>query len=133
MKVLPWKYVFRIKENKPKVRLVALGCGQSYGIDYNETFAPVVTLTTVPTIIAVATHLDWELEQMDVKTAFLNSDLDEDVFMSVPEGLSCGATRNKVCKLRKSLYGLKQSPRQWYAKIHHFLIDERKFESSVKR
>ena len=88
MKVLPCKYVFKIKENKPKVRLVALGCRQSYGIDYKETFAPVVTLTTVRTILAIATHLDWELEQMDVVTALLNGDLDEDVFMSVPDELS---------------------------------------------
>ena len=120
MKVRPCKYVLKIKENKPKVRLVALSCRQSYGIDYKETFAPVVTLTTVRTTLAVATHLDWGLEQMDVLTAFLNGDLDEDVFMSFPEGLSSESTRNKVSKLRKSLYGLKKSPRQWYAKIHHF-------------
>ena len=131
MKVLPCKYVFKIKENKPKVRLVALSCRQSYGIDYKETFAPVITLTTVRTILAVVTRLDWELEQMDVVTAFLNGDLDEDVFMSVPEGLNSESSRNKVCKLRKSLYGLKQSPRQWHAKKHHFLVDELKFESSL--
>ena len=82
-------------------------------------------------MLAVATHLDWELEQMDVVTAFLNADLDEDVFMSFPEGLSSESTRNEVCKLRKSLYGLMQSPRQWYAKIHHFLLEELKFESST--
>ncbi len=130
MKVLPCKYVFKIKENKPKVRLVALGCRQSYGVDYNETYAPVVTLTTVRTILAVVAHLDLELEQMDVVTAFLNGDLHEDVFMSVPEGLSSESTSNKVCKLRKSLYGLKQSPRQWYAKIHEFLVRDLEFRSS---
>ena len=130
MKVLPCKYVFKIKGNKPKVRLVALGCRQSHGIDYKGTFAPVVTLTTVRTILAIASHFDWELEQMDVVTAFLNGDLDEDVFMAVPEGLSSDLTKSKVCKLRKSLYGLKQSPRQWYAKIHHFLVEELNFQSS---
>ena len=109
MKVLPSKYVFKIKENKPKVRLVALGRRQSYGIDYKETLAPVVTLTTVRTILAVATHFDWELEQMDVVTAILNGDLNEDVFMPVPEVLSFYLTRIKVCELRKSLCGLKQS------------------------
>ena len=112
MKVLPCKYLFKIKENKPKVRLVALGCRQSDGIYYKETFARVVTLTTIRMILAIASHLDWVLEQMDVVTAFLNGDLDEDVFMSVPEGLSSDLTKSKVCKLRKSLYGLKQSPRQ---------------------
>ena len=122
MKVLPCDYVFKIKENKPKVRLVALCCRQFYGIDYKETFALVVTLTTVRTILAVATHFNWELEQMDVLTAFRNGDLEEDIFMSIPEGLSSDLIKNKVCKLRKSLYDLKQSPRQWYGKIHHFLV-----------
>ena len=130
MKILPCKYVFKIKENKPKVRLVALGCRQMYGIDYNETYAPVVALTTVRTVLAIAAHLDLELEQMDVVTAFLNGDLEEDVYMSIPEGLISASTENKVCKLRKSLYGLKQSPRQWYAKIHDFLVNELKFKSS---
>ena len=130
IKVLPCKYVFKIKENKPKVRLVALGCRQQHGIDYNETYAPVVTLTTVRTILAISAQLDLELEQMDVVTAFLNGDLEEDVYMAVPEGLTSHATKNKVCKLLKSLYGLKQSPRQWYAKIHDFLIRELRFESS---
>ena len=72
-------------------------------IDYNETFAPVVTLTTAPTILAVAAHLVWELEQMDVVTALLNDYLHENVYMQVPEGLSSYSTQNKVCKLRKSL------------------------------
>ncbi len=123
MKVLPCKYVFKIKENKPKVRLVALGCRQLHGIDYNETFAPVVTMTTIRTILAVTAHHDLELQQMDVVTAFLNGDLEEDIYMAIPEGLKTNATSNKVCKLLKSLYGLKQSPRQWYFKMHAFLIE----------
>ena len=130
IKVLPCKYVFKIKENKPKIGLVALGCRQSYGIDYNETFAPVVALTTVWTKLAMAAHLDWELEQMDVVTAFLNGDLEENIYISVPEGLSFDHNRDKVCKLRKSLYGLKQSPRQSIARTHNFLIKELKFERS---
>ena len=130
MKILPCKYVFKINENKPKVRLVALGCRQIYGIDYNETFAPVVALTTVRTVIAIAAHLDLDLEQMDVVTVFLNGDLEEYVFMSDPEGLLSESTENKVCKLRKSLYGLKQSPRQWYSKMYTFLIQHLKFQNS---
>ncbi len=121
MKVLPSKYVFKIKDNKPKVRLVALGCRQMHGVDYNETFAPVVTMTTIRTVLAVTAHHDLELQQMDVVTAFLNGDLEEDIYMAVPEGLKTDATSNKVCKLLKSLYGLKQSPRQWYFKMHEFL------------
>ena len=130
MKVLPCKYVFKFKENKPKVRLVALGCRQSHGIDYKETFAPVVTLTTIRTILAIASHLDWELEQMDVVTVLLNGDLDEDVYMSIPEELSFDLSKNTVFKLRKSLYGLKQSPCQRYAKIHHFLVEELELQST---
>ena len=80
-----------------------------HGIDYNETYTPVVTLTTVRTVLAVAARLDLELEQMDDVTAFLNGNLEEDMYMSIPEGLVSDSTRNKVCKLRKSLYGLKQS------------------------
>ncbi len=130
MKVLPCKYVFKVKNSKPKVRLVALGCRQTYGIDYNETYAPVVSLTTVRTILATVAYMDLELEQMDVVTAFLNGDLHEDVYMRIPEGLSSPDNAGKVCKLRKSLYGLKQSPRQWYAKMHEFLVNELQFVSS---
>ena len=131
MHVLPCKYVFKIKENKPKVRLVALGCRQVHGIDYNETFAPVVTLTTVRIIFALVAHHDLELEQMDVVTAFLNGDLNEEIYMAIPTGLKSPSNNNKVCKLLKSLYGLKQSPRQWYAKMHEFLVNELKFISSI--
>ena len=81
MKVLLCKFVFKIKENKPKVRSVALGCSQMYGVDYNEIYAPVVTLTTIRTVLSVASSLDLELEQMDVVTAFLSGDLYEDVYM----------------------------------------------------
>ena len=122
MKILPSMYVFKVKDNKPKVRLVALGNRQTFGIDYHETFAPVVTMTTIRSVLAVAATNDLELEQMDVKTAFLNGDLNENVFMSVPEGLRSTSNVNKVCKLQKSIYGLKQSPRQWYAKMHEFLL-----------
>ncbi len=122
--------MFKVKENKSKVRLVALGCGQMFGVDYNETYAPVVRLTTVRTILAIVAHLNVELEQMDVVTAFLNGDLQEDIFIAIPEGLKSDKTSGKVCKLRKSLYGLKQSPRQWYAKLHEFLVNNLEFKSS---
>ena len=120
--VLPSKYVLRVKENKPRVRLVALVCRQISGIDYNETFAPVVSMTTIRTILSLVAHLDLELQQMDLVTAFLNGDLTEDIYMAIPEGLKSEAPTNKVCKLLKSLCGLKQAPRQWYAKMHNFLL-----------
>ncbi len=72
MKVLSYKYVFKVKENKPKVRLVALGCRQMHGVDYNEAFAPVVTMTTIRTVLAVTAHQDLELQQMDILAAFHN-------------------------------------------------------------
>ncbi len=118
MHVLRCKYVFKIKEGKPKVRLVAMGCKQIHGVDYNEIFAPVGDLTTIRTILALASYHDLELEQMDVVTAFLNGDLNEDIYMAVPEGFRNPTNSNLVCKLQKSLYGLKQSPRHWYAKKH---------------
>ena len=102
--------------------MVVLGCRQIQSLDYNETFAPVVTLTTIRTILAIVAYHDLELEQVDVVTAFLNGDLKEEIYMAVPEGLKEPSNRNKVCKVPKSLYGLKQSSRQWYAKMHEFLI-----------
>ena len=131
MHVLPCKYVFRVKNGAPKARLVALGCRQLYGVDYLETFAPVVKLTTIRVLLAIAAVLDFEIEQMDVVTAFLNGDLTEDIYMQVPEGLKNPENENKVCKLQKSLYGLKQAPRQWYAKIHDYLISHLKFKCST--
>ena len=117
MHVLLCKYVFKIKDGAPKVRPIAMGCRQIYVVDYNETFAPEVCLTTIRTILALASYHDLELEQMDVVTAFSNSDLEEDIYMSVPDGFKNSPNSTKVCKLLKSLYGLKQSPRQWYVKM----------------
>ena len=131
MHVLPSKYVFRVKNGGPKARLVVLGCRQLYGTDYTETFAPVVKLSTVRTLLALVASMDLELEQMDVVTAFLNGDLEEDIYMEVPEGFRNSGNLNKVCKLLKALYGLKQAPRQWYAKIHKFLVDVLGFSSSL--
>lgn len=131
MHVLPSKYVFRVKNGGPKARLVALGCRQMYGIDYLETFAPVVKLTTIRVLLALAAVHDFDIEQMDVTTAFLNGDLDQDIYMQIPEGLRTPKNEGMVCKLRKSLYGLKQAPRQWYAKIHTFLVVDLKFKASM--
>lgn len=108
------KWVFRIKldsEGKVeryKARLVAKGFSQTKGFDYNETYAPVAKLTTFRVLLALANQERLHIHQMDVKTAFLNGKLDEDIYMSQPEGFEIG---NDVCKLHKALYGLKQSPR----------------------
>ena len=114
------KWIFTVKYkadgnvDRYKARLVAKGFTQSYGIDYQETFAPVVKLNTVRVLLSLAANLDWPLHQLDVKNAFLNGNLEEEVYMDIPTGLKMTWNSNQVCRLRKSLYGLKQSPRAWF-------------------
>ena len=135
MKVIPSKWVFKIKlnaENNPvryKCRLVAGGHRQKYGIDYEETFAPVSKHTSIRALLAIAAYHGWKVWQLDVGTAFLHGDLDTEVYMEQPEGYQHG-DRNKVCKLSRCIYGLKQAPRAWFAKLTDFLHEEH-FENSV--
>ena len=123
--LLKWK-----EDGCYKARLVAKGYNQKAGVDYTETFAPVAKFNSLRTLLALVCENDWELEGMDVKTAFLHSALEETVFMEIPEGLHTEiASSNQrgeeriVCRLTKSIYGLKQSPRTWYGKINKFFID----------
>ncbi|RVW57066.1 Retrovirus-related Pol polyprotein from transposon TNT 1-94 [Vitis vinifera] len=117
------KWIFTVKYkadgnvDRYKARLVTKGFTQSYGIDYQETFAPVAKLNTVRVLLSLAANLDWSLHQLDVKNAFLNGDLEEEVYMDIPAGLETTSNFNKVCRLRKSLYGLKQSPRAWFERF----------------
>eukprot|EP00253_Pinus_taeda_P012484 PITA_12484 len=92
------------------------------GVDYEETFAPTAKWATIRTLFALAAQNGWKVHQMDVKTAFLNGDLKENVFMSQPEGFAGKGHEHKVCKLVKSLYGLKQAPRAWYEKLTEHLL-----------
>ena len=121
-----WVYSMKLKSDgsldRYKARLVALGNKQEYGINYEETFAPVAKMTTVRTILAVASSKSWPLHQMDVKNAFLNGDLKEEIYMKLPHGMAWIAP-NKVCRLRRTLYGLRQSPREWFDKFRHTLIN----------
>lgn len=104
-----------------KARLVARGFSQVEGVDYNETYAPVVKFTSVRILMAIVTVLNLYLHQMDVVTAFLNGDLEETVYMEQPEGFKVKGKEDWVCRLRKAIYGLKQASRQWYKKMDDFL------------
>ncbi len=93
-----------------KARLVAKGFTQTYEVDYNETFAPVAKFTSIRCIFALVALEDMEMHQMDMKTAFLNGELEEEIYMEQPQGFVHQGGEHLVCKLHKSLYGLKQSP-----------------------
>ncbi|KAH9698654.1 retrovirus-related pol polyprotein from transposon RE1 [Citrus sinensis] len=118
-KTVGCKWVFTIKYNsngtleRYKARLVAKRFTQTYDIDYLETFTPVAKLNTVRVLLSMAVNLDWPLQQLVVKNAFLNDDLVEEVYMDSPPGFE-GKFQYRICKLKKSLYGLKQSPRAWF-------------------
>jgi transposase InsO family protein len=128
-KAIESKWVFKTKtliDNgvRYKARLVIRGDRQSEGIDFDETFAPVAKLVSLRMLLSLAALQDWELDQMDVVTAFLNPEIDGDVYMKLPEGIHSWSSEipsNSVCKLRKALYGLKQAPRLWYKHIDAFL------------
>lgn len=122
------KWVFKKKEGvsptdqiRYKARLVAKGYSQIPGIDFNEVFSPVVKHSSIRTLLSMVAMHDYELEQLDVKTAFLHGELEEDIYMEQPEGFITPGKENLVCKLKKSLYGLKQSPRQWYKRFDTFM------------
>ena len=106
------------KIEKFKARLVAKGFTQREGVDYEATFSPVSSKDSFRVIMALVAHFDMELHQMDVKTAFLNRDLNEEVYMMQPEGFVANDSGTLVCRLKKSIYGLKKASRQWYLKFH---------------
>ena len=116
-----WVYTLKYKSDgsldRYKARLVARGYTQTYGIDYQETFAPVAKLNTVRILISLAVNLDWPLNQYDIKNAFLHGDLKEEIYMDCPPGYEGMSNSSKVCKLQKALYGLKQSPRAWFGRF----------------
>ena len=130
------KWVFKIKFDKDseidrfKGRLVAQGFSQIPGLDFTETFAPVARFATIRTLLAYAVNRNMHVHQMDVTTAFLNGKLTETIYMKQPEGFVKKGDEDKVCLLKRSLYGLKQSSRCWFQELHTHLL-EMKFKQSV--
>jgi hypothetical protein len=126
--VVTSKWIYKIKHavdgsiEKYKTRFVAKGFSQVEGVDYDETFAPVARYTSIRSIIALVASMGWKLHQMDVKTAFLNGEIEEEVYIEQAEGFVIHNERSHVCRLKKSLYGLKQAPHAWYKKMDGFLM-----------
>ncbi|KAK1608302.1 hypothetical protein QYE76_031975 [Lolium multiflorum] len=123
------KWIFKRKTDADgnitvyKARLVAKGFRQIQGVDYDETFSPVAKLKSVRILLAIAAFFDYEIWQMDVKTAFLNGDIEEELYMVQPKGFVDPKNANKVCKLQRSIYGLKQASRSWNRRFDKVIKD----------
>jgi hypothetical protein len=121
-KAIGCKWVFTIKHKADgstelyKARLVAKGFTQIYGIDYEEKFAPVGKMNSIRVLLSIVANLDWPLHQFDIKNAFLHGDLKE-IYMDIPLGLEDSSSMGKICKLKKALFSLKQSPRAWFERF----------------
>ena len=116
------KYFADGTEERPKSRLVARGFTQQYGVDFAETFSPVIKTTTLRTVLGIAVTKNWSLRQLDVNHAFLQARLSDEVYMTQPPGFIDKDRPNYVCRLNKAIYGLKQSPRAWYKELKKYLL-----------
>ena len=123
-----WIFKLKLKPNgevaKHKARLVARGFMQKAGMDYFEVYAPVARLETVRLIVAITCGSNWPMHHLDVKSAFLNGPLDEEVYVTHPPGFKIKGKENMVYKLYKTLYGPKQAPRAWNKRIDSFLVKQ---------
>ena len=135
--VVGCKWVFKTKRkadgeiDKFKARLVAQGFSQEAGVDYNEVFAPVARYKSIRSVLAIANQYDLEAHQMDVVSAFLNGELEDEIFMKQPEGFVDSRSPWKVCKLKRSLYGLKQSARCWNLMMDDYLKSSNFIQSTA--
>lgn len=117
--ILSSRWIFKIKEDgQHKARLVVRGCEQIHLIDYEDTFSPVISDSVIRLLFAICGNLNYKMKKFDIKTAFLYGNINEDIYMKIPEGFD---DEGKICKLKKSLYGLKQAPLQWNIKFTEFL------------
>ena len=116
------KYKFDGTLDRYKAKLVAKGYTQTYGIDYEETFAPVAKMNTVRIILSLVGHFGWAMHQFNVKNAFLHGSLEEEVYMEIPPSYGAINEGNKVWKLKKALYGLKQSPCAWFGRFTQAMV-----------
>jgi Reverse transcriptase (RNA-dependent DNA polymerase) len=134
-KVIGCKWVYKTKRNADgtinhfKARLVAKRYNQEYGVDYEETYSPVIRSTTIRVILSLAVSSNWSIQQLDVSNAFLNGQLSEKVFMEQPQGFVDTTFPHYVCLLNKFLYGLKQAPKAWFEKLSTTLL-QMNFRSS---
>jgi hypothetical protein len=119
---MKFKPGFKTTPPRYKARFVIKGYSQIYGLDYKETYAPVVKHFSIRAIMAIAAARDLEMIQLDVKTAFLYGNLDEEIYMEQPEGFVTQGREQDVCRLIKSIYGLKQASRVWNIKFNEFII-----------
>lgn len=131
------KWVYKVKQkadgtvDRFKARLVARGFSQQLGLDYEDTFSPVAKIQTIRAILALAASKGWKLWQMDVHNAFLYGELDHVIYMMQPTGFESQEHLEYVCKLKKAIYGLKQSPRAWFGKMAEFLEQNGYYPSSA--
>eukprot|EP01018_Ginkgo_biloba_P024033 Gb_18988 [translate_table: standard] len=125
--VVTSRWLYKIKHaangsiEKFKARFVSRGFSQIEGVDYEDTFAPVARYTSIRAVIAIAAEMGRKIHQMDVKTAFLNGLIQEEVYIEQPQGFEVHGRDSHVCRLTKALYGLKQAPRAWYSRIDTYL------------
>jgi hypothetical protein len=131
------KWVFKVKRHvdgsieRYKAHLVVKEFNQRYGLDYDETFSPVIKPTTVQLILSIAVSKGWCIHQADVKNAFLNGHLKNTVFMKQPPGFTSSTHPQHICKLQKALYGLKQAPRAWHSKLCSLQFHSCKADTSL--
>lgn len=136
IKPIGCRWIYKIKHHvdgsveRYKDRLVAKGYTQIEGLDYFDTYSPVAKMTNIRLVIALASIHSWHIHQLDVKNAFLHGELQEDVYMILPHGVT-SSKPNQVCKLLKSLYSLKQASRKWYEKLTSIILQQNYTQASA--